>query len=47
MSPLWGYSVSIVNPNPCDNRDLNGAAVEAAVWTQIESILSQPDVVLT
>jgi len=41
-----GGSQTIVTPTPCDNRELNGPAVEAAVWTQIESILSQPEVVL-
>ncbi len=41
-----GASQTIVNPSPCDNRELNGPALEAAVWTQIEAILSQPDVVL-
>ena len=42
-----GASQTIVNPNPCDNRELNSAAVETAVWAQIEAILSQPEVVLT
>jgi len=42
-----GASQTIVDPNPCGNRQLHAPSLEKTVWEQIEALLSQPQVVLT
>jgi len=39
-------SQSIASPDRCDNKQLHAPTIEAAVWEQIENLLSNPEVVL-
>ncbi len=42
-----GGSQTIVNPDPCDNRQLHAPNIEKAIWKQIEAFLCEPETVLT
>lgn len=42
-----GKSQSIASPERCGNRQLNGPAIEGIVWSQIEALLTNPELILT
>ncbi len=41
-----GKSQSIVTPDPCLNRQLHGPKIEEAIWREIETRLSKPEMLL-
>lgn len=41
-----GKSQTIVTPDPCPNRQLHGPKIEEAIWREIETRLSKPEMLL-